>query len=61
MLAEAMPTVSRDGLTYTIKLRQGVLFNDGTPFNADAVVATDRRFMTPGSSRAAGPRARLRA
>ena len=30
-------TVSADGLTYTFKLRQGVTFQDGTPFNADAV------------------------
>lgn len=29
---------SRDGKTWTIKLRQGVSFHDGTPFNADAVV-----------------------
>jgi peptide/nickel transport system substrate-binding protein len=29
--------VSPDGLEYTFKLRQGVTFHDGTPFNADAV------------------------
>ena len=29
MLAEAMPTVSRDGLAYTFKLRQGIKFHNG--------------------------------
>src|SRR5690606_10302155 len=29
MLAEALPEVSDDGLTYTIRLRQGVTFHDG--------------------------------
>ena len=36
-LAESY-TVSEDGLDYTFKLREGVVFPDGTPFNADAVV-----------------------
>ena len=36
-LAESY-SVSDDGLVYTFKLREGVVFPDGTPFNADAVV-----------------------
>jgi peptide/nickel transport system substrate-binding protein len=36
-LAESY-TVSDDGLVYTFKLREGVTFPDGTPFNADAVL-----------------------
>jgi peptide/nickel transport system substrate-binding protein len=30
-------SVSRDGLTYTFNLRQGITFTDGTPFNASAM------------------------
>jgi peptide/nickel transport system substrate-binding protein len=44
-LAAAMPTISADKLTYTIPLRKGVVFNDGTPFNALAVVTTLERDM----------------
>ena len=29
--------ISKDGLTYTFKLRPNVTFHDGTPFNAEAV------------------------
>ncbi len=51
-LAASLPTISKDKLTYTIPLRQGVLFNDGTPFNAQAVVTTLERMINfPGSSR----------
>src|SRR5205809_2706807 len=52
-LATALPTVSKDKLTYTIKLRTGVKFNDGTPFNADAVKQSlDRHRTLKGSTRA---------
>ena len=37
-LAEEVPEPEDDGRAYTFKLRQGVTFHDGEPFNADAVV-----------------------
>lgn len=40
-------SISPDGLVYTFKLRQGVKFHDGTPFNADAVVFNFRRIIDP--------------
>ena len=53
VLAAALPVLSKDKLSYTIQLRKGIQFNDGTPFNAQAVVTTVQRFMTyPGSTRA---------
>ncbi len=45
MLATALPQVSADGLTYTIPLRQGVLFHDGTPFDAKAMKFSLDRFI----------------
>jgi peptide/nickel transport system substrate-binding protein len=44
-LATALPKLSADGLTYTIPLRQGVLFHDGTPFNAIAMAFSLDRFI----------------
>ena len=43
-LAESW-TISDDGLTYTFKLRRGVKFHDGTPFNSNAVVFSIGRMM----------------
>ena len=45
-LATALPQVSKDKLTYTIKVRSGVKFNDGTAFNAAAVKTTLERDLT---------------
>lgn len=47
-LATAMPQVSKDGLTYTIPLRQGVIFHDDTPFNAAAMEFSLQRFIKNG-------------
>ena len=47
-LATALPEVSADGLTYKIPLRQGVVFHDGTPFNAEAMAFSLRRFIENG-------------
>jgi peptide/nickel transport system substrate-binding protein len=53
LLAAALPVLSKDKLTATIQLKQGLEFNDGTPFNAQAVVTSSQRMITtPGSSRA---------
>ena len=48
LLATEMPQVSEDGLTYTIPLREGVTFHDGTSFNAEAMVFSLQRFITNG-------------
>ncbi len=44
MLAESMPTVTKDGLTYTIKLRQGVKFHNGKEMTSEDVVASLNRW-----------------
>ena len=46
--------VSDDGLTYTFKLKQGVMFHDGTPFNAEAVQFTYDRVVEGRDLTAAG-------
>jgi peptide/nickel transport system substrate-binding protein len=43
-------STSDDKLTWTFKLRQGVRFHDGTPFNAAAVKATFERIRDPATA-----------
>ncbi|MEM4601798.1 MAG: ABC transporter substrate-binding protein, partial [Desulfurococcaceae archaeon] len=45
-LAESY-NVSSDGRVYTIKLKKGIKFHDGTPFNASAVKFTLERILDP--------------
>ncbi|MEV0973505.1 ABC transporter substrate-binding protein [Microtetraspora glauca] len=40
LLADGEPEISDDGLTWTIKLKQGVTFHNGDPLTADDVVAS---------------------
>ena len=47
-LATELPTISPDGLTYTIPVREGVMFHDGTAFNAEAMVFSLQRFIENG-------------
>ena len=47
-LATELPTVSEDGLTYTMPLREGITFHDGTPFTAEAMAFSIQRFMENG-------------
>jgi len=46
-LADGMPEVSADGLVWTIKLKEGIKFHDGTEFNADTVVFNIERAWDP--------------
>src|SRR5574341_949520 len=46
-MASAAPTVSDDGLTYTIKLREGLKWSDGDDLTADDFVAGIHRTCNP--------------
>ncbi|MCH8900177.1 MAG: hypothetical protein IH942_06760 [Acidobacteria bacterium] len=45
-IAESMPVASEDGLTWTVTLREGLLFGDGTPITAEIVAAQLTRLLT---------------
>lgn len=45
LLADGMPDVSADATKYTIRLRQGVQFHDGSPMTADDAVASVQRWL----------------
>lgn len=47
-LATELPSISADGLTYVIPLRQGVALHDGSPFNAEVMAFSIQRFMENG-------------
>jgi peptide/nickel transport system substrate-binding protein len=44
-LAESLPQVSEDGKTYTLKLRQGLVFSDGSPVKASDFKASVERMI----------------
>ena len=46
-IAESLPEVSADGLTYTFKVRKGVKFHNGREVAADDVVYTITRVLDP--------------
>ncbi|HXH84997.1 MAG TPA: ABC transporter substrate-binding protein [Candidatus Tectomicrobia bacterium] len=48
-------SVSRDGLTWTFVLRDGVRFHDGTPLTAEEVAASFRRQLDPAATGAVWP------
>jgi len=45
LLAASAPEVTNGGLNYTIELREGITFHDGTPFNASCVKWNIERAM----------------
>ncbi|WP_040952128.1 peptide-binding protein [Gorillibacterium massiliense] len=46
-LAAALPEISSDGLTYTVKLKDGIKWSDGQPITADDVVYTVKTAINP--------------
>jgi peptide/nickel transport system substrate-binding protein len=46
LLADGMPSLSEDSLRYTIRLRQGIQFHDGSPMTDADVVASLQRWLS---------------
>ncbi|MGH4005261.1 MAG: ABC transporter substrate-binding protein [Pseudonocardiaceae bacterium] len=46
-MAAEVPAAAPDGRSWTVKLRQGVTFHDGSAFDAEDVVATYRAVLNP--------------
>ncbi len=53
-IAADMPEISADGLTYTVKLRPGIKFPDGSPVTANDVKATYEYMLDPNIQCATG-------
>ena len=49
-LAAEMPTANTDATVWTVKLRDGVTFSDGSTFDAADVVATYKAILDPASA-----------
>lgn len=49
-LAQRQPDVAADGLTWTVRIREGVTFTDGTALDAADVEATYRAILDPASA-----------
>jgi len=54
-LAEADPVVSRDGRTYTFRVREDARFSDGSPVTARAFVRAIERILDPAMKSFVGP------